>query len=47
MICEKEVGFEAGSTDKGSIDVVEAAEGAGVVGLDGAAVEDAGGVGDI
>ena len=36
------VGVEAGSADEGAVDVIEAAEGAGVVGLDRAAVEDAG-----
>ena len=37
------VGVEAGSSDEGSVDVFEGAEAGGVVGLDGAAVEDADG----
>ena len=35
------VGVEAGAADEGAVDVFEAAEAGGVVGFDGAAVEDA------
>ena len=38
---------EARSADQGSVDVFEAAEAGGVVGLDRAAVEDAGARGDL
>src|SRR5260370_26577838 len=40
------LGVEAGSAYESSVDVVQAAEGFGVVGLDGAAVEDADGGGE-
>ena len=36
------VRVEAGSADEGAVDLIEAAEGAGVVGLDRSTVEDAG-----
>ena len=38
---------EAGAADQCAVDVLEAAEGAGIVGLDRAAVEDAGGGGEL